>query len=131
MSIVIKLQKKERMLSSQTPRDKRDYDVFVQGLSDGDLVEGYFEKITDDASSPQIRKIHKLFRIMSEHSGYTVEEIKILVKESCGLAYIKIINGERYVIPIKSIGNMSKIEISNLMEGTIRFAETNYQMVLE
>ena len=131
MHILVKLQKKMGKLLAATPKYKSDFDHFVTLLENDDLVEGYFEKIIDDASIPQIRKIHKMFRMMSEHSGYTVEEIKILVKESCGLAYTKIINGERYVIPLKSIGDMSKTEISNLMEGTVRFAETNYLMVLE
>lgn len=131
MHLLIKLQKKMGKLLSATPKMKTDFEHFVTLLENDDLVEAYFEKIVDDASLPQIKKIHKMFRIMSEHSGYTVEEIKILVKESCGLAYSKIINGERYVIPLKSIGDMSKTEISNLMEGTIRFAETNYLMTLD
>lgn len=131
MHLLIKLQKKMGKLLSATPKMKTEFEHFVTLLENDDLVEAYFEKIVDDASLPQIKKIHKMFRIMSEHSGYTVEEIKILVKESCGLAYSKIINGERYVIPLKSIGDMSKTEISNLMEGTIRFAETNYLMTLD
>ena len=126
-----KLIKLDNKLKYKTSNYEVLYSKFKDQIKEGEIVDVYMESSTKNGTLAQIRKVHLLFRILSEHSGYTIEEIKLLVKENCGFAYNKTINNKYYVIPTKSIGDMTKEELCSLIECTIRFAEENYKLILE
>ena len=130
-SFLGKLVKLNGIVKYKTLHDEKEYTKFKESLIEGDLIDVHMEVVNNDGTIPQIRKIHMLFRIISEFSGYTVEEVKLLVKEECGFAYNKQINGKYYVIPLKSIGDMSKIELANLIEATIKYAMDKYDLILD
>ena len=131
MSIKIQMIKKDNRFRYKSTKDELLYTKFKDQTKEDDVIDTYFEVVKNDSSYLQIKKCHVLFRVISEHSGYTVEEVKMLVKEYCGFAYSKTINDKNYVIPLKSIGDMSKDELISLIECTIRFAQEFYDLILE
>lgn len=130
-SCKVRLRKNENRAVPVIIEGREDLDNFYRSLEPGDEVEAVLEKEVTDHSWVQVKKVHKLMRIMSEESGYSVEEIKMLVKYNTGYAYAKIIDGERYVIPIKSIGSMSKKELTAFIEAVLNYAATKMDLVLE
>ena len=130
-NLIIQLVKKDDILKYKFSSGDSLYKTFKDTIKEDQIVEMSLELIDNSGSIAQIRKIHKLFRIISEHSGYTVEEVKLLVKEECGFAYNKIIDNKYYVIPIKSIADMSKDELIKLIECTIMFASNHYQLTID
>jgi hypothetical protein len=129
MHCEVKLIKKGYKLINHSGVDA--FERFKARLKEDQVVEAHFETLDDTGTYLQLKKAHKLLRIMSEESGYTVEEMKMIVKHHCGLAYEKEINGVNYVIPLKSMGDMSMEELSKFIECTLFYADTKMNMVLE
>lgn len=65
----------------------------------------------------QLRLLYREFREISHHTGYTVEEVKTMLKMHCGLCYVHTIETKE-ITQCKSISDLNKKEISNLIEQT-------------
>lgn len=127
--VEVKLIKKGYKLKGHSGIDA--FERFKASLEENQVVEATFETLDNDGSYAQIKKAHKLLRLMSDESGYTIEEMKMIVKLHSGFAYQKTINGINYVIPIKSIGDMSMIELSKFIESILFYAHTEMNFILE
>lgn len=107
------------------------YNKFKLSCPSGSLITASLEIEDEERSYEQIKKIHKLFRIMAEYSGNDVETIKLYMKYKAGYAYETEMGGIKMIVPLKSIGKMSKKDLSDLIEFTIHYAEQELNLIVE
>jgi hypothetical protein len=84
---IAKLEKKNGKLNYFDEKTKIQYKNFINKLSEGQKVEMYIGLADTDHSIAQLAKIHACIRELAKESGYTFEEMKVLVKEKSGLCY--------------------------------------------
>lgn len=61
------------------------YQEFLDKIPEGDIVDAFLQVSGKDGSLDQLAKVHACIRALAEHTGYTFEEMKMLVKEQSGL----------------------------------------------
>ena len=88
------------------------YNLFVESLVEGQTVEFFAEAYKDDASNPQLALVHVCLKKLAGELGYTLQEMKSVIKESAGLRWT-MTNGKTYE---KSFADCSKEEITLVME---------------
>lgn len=110
--------KRDGKLYNVATRDNKAYDLFVASLNEGAVVEMYMSVETDDATLAQIAKIHTMCRVLANHIGESMDDMKLLVKEAAGLIY-KTDQG----IHVKSFGKCSKEEIALAIEAAKEIGE--------
>jgi hypothetical protein len=113
LPVSVKATKENKSLSfdkiSQTKLD-----LFLQQVPEGSRVTITYEIVHDNGSYAQLSKLHKCIRELAEYSGNTLDEMKMYVKEECGL-----IEGDDH----KSFANCSKEELSRAIETCISIGE--------
>ena len=112
-----KLIKKDGKLIYHEPTDKLGYAVFVSKLKDGQVVDMYLDLADADHSKAQLAKVHACIRELAKESGYTFEEMKLVIKEQAGLAG-------------KSFGECSKSDLMLAIEACIQIGRENYNINL-
>lgn len=116
--------KKERgLLKPITLASMKQYEQFVSHLKDGDVVEFFYELQHDDGTLPQLAKIHAMLKELSIHTGETVENMKLLVKDRAGLCIAREVSGKEYFLA-KSFGECSKEELSLAIQAMIEIGES-------
>lgn len=106
-----KLVKKNGKLSFADDKSRLGYQIFVDKLSEGQTVDVYFDITDNKHSVAQLKKVHACIRELAKESGYTFEEMKVLVKKQSGLC----IEAEG-VLECKSFAECSKDELSLAIE---------------
>jgi hypothetical protein len=109
--------KKDGKLVFVHPQDKLAYEIFVEKLKEGDKVDMFIEVSNPDHSKAQLAKVHACIRELAKESGYTFEEMKLVVKEHAGLAG-------------KSFGDCSKSDLMLAIEACIQIGSENYNINL-
>jgi hypothetical protein len=109
--------KKDGKLVFAHPQDKLAYEIFVEKLKEGDKVDMFIEVSNPDHSKAQLAKVHACIRELAKESGYTFEEMKLVVKEHAGLAG-------------KSFGDCSKSDLMLAIEACIQIGSENYNINL-
>ena len=61
--------------------------IFVDKIPDGQIVEMYIDLASADHSKAQLAKVHACIREMAKESGYTFDEMKMIIKRQSGLCY--------------------------------------------
>jgi hypothetical protein len=102
--------------------DKTSYGYFLESIPDGELVEIYMEKQSDDGTLAQLAKVHAMIRELAIHIGETFEDMKLLVKKRAGLCIEKEIEGERF-LHCKSLGKCNKQELALCIEAMKQIGE--------
>jgi len=120
-----KLIKKNGKLSYASPQDKLAYELFIDKLSEGQIVEMYIDLANTDHSKAQLAKVHACIRELAKESGYTFEEMKIVIKQAAGLCYEK--DG---LVECKSFAECSKDELMLAIEACIQIGKENYNISL-
>jgi len=82
-----KLTKKNGNLVHINETTKISYQLFLDKLQEGQEVEVFMGLTSDNGSLAQLAKIHACIRELAKESGYTFDEMKILVKKHSGLYY--------------------------------------------
>ncbi len=118
MNNIVKLEKKNGKLVYVDPKEKLKYEIFIDNLAEGEIVEMYMELSTPDGTAAQVVKVHACIRELAKESGYTFEEMKVVVKEKAGL----IINKGK-TQSIKSFADCSKDELSQAIQACIEIGE--------
>lgn len=95
--------------------DKIAYGYFLESIPDGQLIEVYMEKQSDDGTLAQLAKVHAMIRELATHIGETFEDMKLLVKKRAGLCIEKEIEGSRFLY-CKSLGKCNKQELALCIE---------------
>ncbi len=106
--------KKNGKLVFNSPKDKLSYEIFVDKIKEGQVVEMYIDLVGTDHSKAQLAKVHACIRALAKESGYTFEEMKTLVKKHSGLCYI--VDGME---ECKSFKDCSKDELVLAIEACI------------
>jgi hypothetical protein len=102
-----KMVKKNGKLSFANDKSRLGYQIFIDKLSEGQLVDMYIDITDNKHSGAQLKKVHACIRELATESGYTFEEMKLLVKKQAGLC----IEAEG-ILECKSFAECSKDEIS-------------------
>ena len=109
-----KLTKKNGNLVHINETTKISYQLFLDKLQEGQEVEVFMGLTSDNGSLAQLAKIHACIRELAKESGYTFDEMKVLVKKHSGLCYDG--EGAEYC---KSFKECSKDELAMAIESAI------------
>jgi hypothetical protein len=110
----VKLVKEGGKLVYPDDKSKLSYQIFLDKLSEGQKVEMYIGLADTDHSVAQLAKVHACIRELAKESGYTFEEMKVLIKERSGLCYEA---GETTIC--KSFADCSKDELALAIEACV------------
>jgi hypothetical protein len=83
----VKLVKQDGKLIYPDVKSKLNYKLFIEKLAEGQEVDMFIDLTSTDHSLAQLAEIHACIRELAKESGYTFEEMKILVKKHAGLCY--------------------------------------------
>lgn len=112
----IRMKKQDGKLVIDDKLAKEQYRIFLMSLNDGDKLDVLFELKNEDNTHAQLKKIHVCIKEMAEEQGHTVEEMKRLVKDECGMSY----KNEKGKKVYESFAGCSKKELSNVIETIIQ-----------
>jgi hypothetical protein len=122
----VKLVKRDGKLVYPDDKSKLNYQIFLDKLSDGQQVEVFMGLTSDDGSVAQLAKVHACIRELAKESGYTFDEMKIIIKQHSGLCYDA--DGAEYC---KSFADCSKDELVLAIEACIQIGrEFNINLAL-
>lgn len=107
---------KWRIMSETTKKYAKD---FIDKTAEDGSMEVVVRKHKCEKSVNQRAGFHFLLKIISDETGYTVEEVKELVKQRCFGSEEKKIFGEVIFLP-KSSETLNRKEYSELIEGVYR-----------
>lgn len=110
----VKLVKQGGKLIYPDVKSKLNYELFLNKLSEGQEVEMFIDLSNTDHSLAQLAKIHACIRELAKESGYTFDEMKVLIKKHSGLCYD--VGAEEYC---KSFKDCSKDELAMAIESAI------------
>ena len=110
----VKLVKKDGKLTYPDDKSKLAYQIFLDKIPEGQKVEMYIGLADADHSIAQLAKVHACIRELAKESGYTFEEMKVLIKERSGLCYD---GGDATIC--KSFADASKDELVLAIEACI------------
>ena len=88
---------------------------YLKALPDGAEIEIFISTVSAKASKAQIAKVHANIRQLSNELGYTIDEVKDLVKKKAHL-----INDEG---KLKSFADCTRDELSRAIEETISMGD--------
>lgn len=105
------------------PIDLAKHDAFLDGLVDGQIVDGFYDANKDDGTLAQLAKVHACIRQLAIDTGDNFEDLKFEVKKMSGLCVAKDINGEKFLV-CKSFSKCSKEELGLVIETIIQIGDT-------
>ena len=109
--------KKDGKIKHISLEDKTKYDIFLNKISEGQVLDMYIDLANADHSKAQLAKVHACIRELAKESGYTFEEMKNVIKEYTGLEN-------------KSFAECSKDELMLAIEACIQIGRDNYNINL-
>ena len=113
-----KLIKESGKLVYLDDKSKLNYKLFLDKLPEGQEVEMFIGLTSSDKSVAQLAKIHACIRELALESGYTFDEMKVLVKQKSGLAF----DGGGAIF-FKSFADCSKSELALAIQACIEIGE--------
>lgn len=117
-----KLIKKNGKLEFSSLALSKQFELFVSKVEEGQIVEFFYEATHDDGTLPQLAKLHVMIKHLSTHTGETVENMKLLVKDKAGLCLSREVAGKEYFLA-KSFGDCSKDELSLAIQAATEIGE--------
>lgn len=114
--------KRNGVLQSISSAQSKQNELFVSKLPEGSIVECFYELQHDDGTLPQLAKLHVMIRQLAMHTGESVENLKLLVKDKAGLCIAREVSGKEYFLA-KSFGECSKEELSLAIQAAIEIGE--------
>lgn len=110
--------KKDGKIIFNSPKDKLAYDIFISKLADGQIVDMYLDLASIDHSRAQLAKVHACIRELAKESGYTFDEMKLVIKQASGLEG-------------KSFADCSKDDLMLAIEACIQIGREQFNLSLE
>jgi hypothetical protein len=107
--------KKNGKITHNSLEDKTKYDIFLNKISEGQILDMYIDLASADQSKAQLAKVHACIRELAKESGYTFEEMKLIIKEYAGLEE-------------KSFADCSKSDLMLAIEACIQIGRDNYNI---
>jgi len=105
------------------PMDINKHEEFLNGLVEGQIVDGFYDANKDDGTLAQLAKVHACIRQLAIDTGDNFEDLKFEVKKMSGLCVAKEINGEKFLV-CKSLSKCSKEELGLVIETIIQIGDT-------
>jgi len=121
----IKFVKKNGKLVLLNKAEKIKYDLFLENIKEGQIIEAFMSVQEKEKTLAQLAKVHACIRLLAKESGYTFAEMKKLIKSEAGLTYPDE-NGE---VVYKSFGDCSIEEVMLAIEACIEIGY-NYNLNL-
>jgi hypothetical protein len=109
--------------------NKEALKYWTSNLEEGDDVLVTFQAIKDARSLRQLKLVYSCLRAISDHTGYTVEDTKMLVKMHQGLCAESTIEGKQIYF-CRSLGDMTRKELSEFIVKMNDWASLNLQLNL-
>lgn len=95
-------------------RNRQALDYWLDHLSDGDDIVVKLRRQKDYKTFRQVRLCYACLRSISDKTGHSIEEVKVLMKIKQGLCFSHNIEGTDVSI-CKSISEMTKAELSDFI----------------
>jgi hypothetical protein len=121
----VKLVKRDGKLVYPDDKSKLNYQIFLDKLPEGQKVEMYIGLADADHSVAQLAKVHACIRELAKESGYTFDEMKMIIKRQSGLCYD---GGDAEYC--KSFADCSKDELVLAIEACIQLGRENWNLNL-
>ena len=109
--------KKNGKLIFNSPQDKLAYEIFVDRISEGQVVDMYLDLASADHSKAQLAKVHACIREIAKESGYTFDEVKGIIKDASGLTG-------------KSFADCSRDELMLAIESCVQIGREQFNLNL-
>ena len=117
-NILTKWVKRNGALVPLSGRDKLSRDLFIQGLTEGTIVEELISIVDPkQKSDSQLAKVHATIRELAGSAGNTFEEMKWNVKHRAGLFDVTSHDG------FKSFSNCSSDELNLAIQACIEIGQ--------
>jgi|TARA_R110000744_G_scaffold34673_1_gene80618 hypothetical protein len=108
------LVKKDGKLQHNVKARETIYNKFVDSLPEGAKVEMFVSVSGPKGSNAQLAKVYVMLRELAAEIGYSLEEMKLIVKRKSGLCFNK--DGQEYC---KSFGDCDKTEMNAVIQNII------------
>jgi hypothetical protein len=115
--ITIKMVKKNGKITYEDEKSRLAYDIFVSKLPENQKLEMYIDLADADHSKAQLAKVHACIRELATESGYSFDDMKLLIKSASGLES-------------KSFADCSKSELMLAIEACIQIGGENFNINL-
>lgn len=109
---------KDGKLCSTSKGDQAKYNLMLQSLPEGTMVDVFMSVEKDDATLSQLAKVHAMCKTLADHTGNTFDEMKLYVKDKAGLVLNDGTN-----VHVKSFGKCSKEELSMAIQAAQEIGE--------
>jgi len=103
--------KKGTKMSFSNKKDALLYQMFIDSLKDGEMIEMLVTVKGKKANNAQISKVHACIRMLASELGYSFDEMKIIIKDKSGLW-----TTDQDEVLYKSFADCSSDEISSAIE---------------
>jgi len=114
--------KRQGELVPNSRSQAQQLEAFIASIPENMMVEVFYEITHDDGTLPQLAKLHVLIKQLAMHTGITVDDMKVLIKDKAGLCIIREVAGKEYFLA-KSFGECSKEELSLAIQACIELGE--------
>lgn len=104
-------------------------DKWSESLKEGEKIVIKFNVSSEYKSERQLRLIYHEFRQISNHTGYTIDEVKLMLKIKAGLFFSAKIE-EKDITVCKSISDMTIKQLSEFIEFTDRWSTQTLSLPL-
>lgn len=103
--------------------------AYIEGL-EGKIVEEILQKYSEPKTYPQLKYFHGVVcKLASEASGYTVEEVKGLLKGEFLTRYVKSPTGKE-VAWVPSLEGLKKFEMMKFIDDCIILCAKHWHIVI-
>ena len=110
--------KKDGKLKHGIKAKETIYNKFVDNLPEGSKVEVFYSVSGPKGSNAQIAKIYVMLRELANEIGYSLEEMKLIVKRKSGLCFNR--DEQEYC---KSFGECDKDELSSVIQNILEIGD--------
>jgi len=110
--------KKDGKLEHTIKARETIYNKFVDSLPEGTKIEIFVSVTGPKGSNAQIAKIYVMLRELAAEIGYSLEEMKLIVKRKSGLCFNR--DGQEYC---KSFGECDKSELNAVIQNIIEIGD--------
>jgi len=115
--ITIKMVKKNGKITYEDEKSRLAYDIFISKLPENQKLEMYIDLADADHSKAQLAKVHACIRELATETGYSFDDMKLLIKSASGLEN-------------KSFADCSKSELMLAIEACIQIGGEQFNLNL-
>lgn len=120
--LICTLKKENGKLVHVNNSKKLLYNAFLRDMEEGQTVKVFFDLNKDNGSLVQLAKIHKCIKEIAIFTGHDFCDVKMLVKDLCGLAITYKSKGDKKT-EYKSFSVCSKDELGLVIEMIISIGD--------